>query len=124
MGVVVTAMIRALAVACLLAFVAAAPASARTRHCRTLSAEKATAIGTTCADALAVIHEYYQHEPECRPLAVRWSRCTISGSRHRYRCTVLYDKRVGHRVSCASTPRARGARVRFTDIIGGEGRWP
>ena len=116
--------IRSLTLVGLMTLVAAAPASAKTHHCRTLTAEKVTARGTTCADALALIHDYHQHEPDCRPLAVERSTCTIRGSRHRYRCTVIFAGEADRRVSCASIPRARGARVRFTDIIGDEGRYP
>ena len=103
---------------------AAAPSSAKTRHCPTIRAEKVTATGTTCADALAVIHDYHVHEPTCRPLGAVRSMCMLRGSRHRYSCTVVYAGNV-HKVTCASLPRARrGARVRFTDIIGDEGRYP
>ena len=115
---------RVFVLAGLIALAAAAPSAAATRHCPTIRAEKVTAIGTTCGDALAVIHDYHAHEPTCRPLAVKRSICMLRGSRHRYRCTVVYADSV-HKVSCVSMPaRARGARVRFTDSIGYEGRYP
>jgi hypothetical protein len=57
-------------------------------------------------------------------LRVERSICTIRGSRYRYRCTVVFAGEADHRVSCVSVSRARRARVRFTDIIGDEGRYP
>jgi hypothetical protein len=115
---------RGLLLAGLIALMAAAPSSAKTRRCPMNTAEKVTATGTTCADALAVIHDYHAHEPTCRPLGVVRSKCTVRGSRHRYRCKVVYTDSV-HKVSCVSLPRTRrSARVRFTDIIGDEGRYP
>jgi hypothetical protein len=115
---------RAVTLIGLIMLLAAAPASAKTRHCPTTSAEKLTAIGTTCGDARVLVHDYYAHEPVCRPLRVTRSTCTIRGSRFRYRCTVVFVDEADRRVSCVAVSRARDARVRFTDIIGDEGRYP